>query len=168
MCEFILVLVTFCVHVPVCITQRWRETGLGWGSHRYYIMYNRNLGKQSERNVMRTCERNRYERNVGVKGNCEKLETYFPKGYGASIFNATSTTMKERLCKEHIWLVQTYEAVEFQKVYRGTVYSGVIGKVGWHPRKGFGAKVSYSDGYTENLSIQELQGFDSSRVYLRK
>ena len=68
--------------------------------------------------------------------------------------------MKEHLCKEHIWVVQTYEAVEFQisLVYRGTVYRGVVGKVGWHPRKGFGAKVSYCDGYSESLSIRELQG----------
>ena len=42
-------------------------------------MYNRNIEKQSDRNGMRTCERNRYERNFSVKGNCEKTETYFPK-----------------------------------------------------------------------------------------
>ena len=64
--------------------------------------------------------------NSGVYNNSNCGGDLKLKGYGAAILNATSAATKERLCKEHMWLVQTYEAVEFQKVDRGTVYRGVV------------------------------------------
>ena len=45
------------------------------------------------------------------------------------------------------------------RYYRGAVYTGVVRTVGWHPERGFGATVTYSDGFTEILKIEELEVF---------
>ena len=37
------------------------------------------------------------------------------------------------------------------------MYTGVVHTVGWHPVQDFAATVTYNDGFSEILTIQELE-----------
>ena len=66
-------------------------------------------------------------------------------------------TLKERVQERVQWLRRKYARKQFERYYRGAVYTGVVRTVGWHPVRGFGATVTYNDGYSEILKISELE-----------
>ena len=68
-------------------------------------------------------------------------------------------TLREKVLERVQWLGRKYARKRFERYYRGAVYTGVVRTVGWHPERGFGATVTYSDGFTKILKIEELEVF---------
>ena len=79
------------------------------------------------------------------------------KGYGASLNATNSAATTERVNCNLRWMNKKYIGKYFWTTFKGYQYQGFVRNIGWCSKRGYAAKVSYADGYTEWLQLRRLE-----------